>query len=103
MLLSFEERLDDNFRIALDQLKFDYIHKVMVFLNWTWRGDKESPSEEQMRKSITGLYKNAKKYMEKDKLCACSSGGFEVTIYKTGKVIISFILTYTESPFGGKE
>lgn len=80
---------------VIENFDFVKVHKVMESLNWTWANNKKSknkiPSIKRMKKRVRELYEDCKK----SKLDCCSSGGYEVSIWKEdGEEIINvkFIL-----------
>lgn len=80
---------------VIENFDFVKVHKVMESLNWTWANNKKSknkiPSIKRMKKRVRELYEDCKK----GKVDCCSSGGYEVSIWKEdGEEIINvkFIL-----------
>lgn len=76
---------------VIENFDFVKVHKVMESLNWTWVNKNKIPSIKKMKKHVRELYEDCKK----NKLDCCSSGGFEVSIWKEdGEEIINvkFIL-----------
>lgn len=66
---------------VIENFDFVKVHKVMESLNWTWVTKKKKvkiPSIKKMKKRVRELYEDCKK----GKLDCCSSGGFEVSIWK---------------------
>ena len=56
---------------------FVKVHKVMESLNWTWVTKKKKEKIPSIKRM-----KNTYEYCKKGKLDCCSSGGFEVSIWK---------------------
>ena len=78
---------------VIENFDFVKVHKVMESLNWTCENNKKKkiPSIKRMKKHVRELYEDCKK----SKQDCCSSGGFEVSIWKEdGEEIINvkFIL-----------
>ena len=77
---------------VIENFDFVKVHKVMESLNWTWANNKKSKNKNSQYQKDE---KNTYEYCKKGKLDCCSSGGFEVSIWKEdGEKIINvkFIL-----------
>lgn len=52
-----DSELDDTLDEFIDNIDFERIHRVMVFLDWKWRDDLESPSIEVLKQTVRGYMK----------------------------------------------
>lgn len=95
-----EKLIRKNYALALKELEFETIHKVMKFLDWTWITLKGEivPEKEEMIETTNELLDNAiedlKLHPEKGVYGHGSTGGFCVEFFETGSVDISFQLTW---------
>lgn len=92
-----ENMIRTNFKDALADFSFVRIYDVMHYLAWTWHGKRESPSYKEMQELVEELFESTIEDF-KGQMISSSSGGFEITIYTTGKVGIRFVLNHSLSP-----
>jgi hypothetical protein len=86
-------KLRNNFEDVLMQFDFQKVHMVMNLLGWTWGGEKETPTVQDMEETVRELFDHSVKDLENGQnLAIHSTGGFEVEIHRNGNVFIRFIL-----------
>lgn len=71
---------------VLDNFDFEKVHRVMVFLNWTWSTKKKKdkiPSIKKMKKHADRLIEDTIKGIKKygDDSYSISEGGFEACAF----------------------
>jgi hypothetical protein len=42
----------------MERFDFEKVRALMLINNWTWMGEKESPTVERMQESVSGLYRS---------------------------------------------
>ena len=72
----------------IERFNFSNVHKVMTFLNWTWRSSSRPPTIKDLKATALSLLADVESSKEKGYV-SCSTGGFTAS-----KVINS------DSPFG---
>lgn len=78
-----KSRLEEESSELLDELiedfEWDKVKRIMEELNWTWWGNDNPPTIEEMKEMVRGLYSSIENRVENNEYCFCSSGGFKLT------------------------
>lgn len=86
------EKLINNFEEAFYGFDFQKVRQVMRLLEWTWLGESDPPTVQQMEKEVRHLFEEACKNLgEENSASTVGTGGFEVTVYNSGNVFIRFV------------
>jgi hypothetical protein len=91
-----ETILKKNFDECLENFDFHKVKTVMDFLDWQWLGV-GVPNKYQMIEWVKKRFKSCLEYLKDNNSITSGSGGFQVEIFKSGKVTIRFVLTDWES------
>jgi hypothetical protein len=97
MEIELENKLRRNLEEALGWFDFSSVYKAMTALDWTWGTDANTPSPDEMIKTVRELFEEAVKYFKDSDYSFCQTGGFSVKVWKNGKVEIDFIVESSES------
>jgi len=91
-----EYKLRDNFAKALNDFNFKNVHNVMRYLDWTWHNEEQAPTQIQMIEMVEELFEHAIKNVEDTGFSYSASGGFFVTVFESGTVLIHFVVEESE-------
>lgn len=92
-----DEELNNTFLTMLGCFNFERVREHMLATNWTWNGS-DVPSYQQMTDMCLYLFSRAlKEYRKYGKRVESSSGGFQVTISKRGRITLSFVVANIDS------
>lgn len=93
-----EQILNKNLLHCLENFDYEKVMNVMSFLNWQWWWA-GVPNKDNIIAMIKENFTSCKKYIKDDSRASVSSGGIEVTIFKTGRVKVQFVLTEVYGEF----
>jgi len=92
-------KLKENFENVLLCFDFQKVHAIMSLLGWTYfDSNNDVPSISSMKRCVKDLFDKASYSIDEEDYChSVMSGGFKVTVYCSGEVLIEFIPVSEES------
>lgn len=77
-----KERLQNKSELIEELIaEFDWpkVRKVMEGLDWKWADNDRTPTIEEMKECVRGLYSSISNRVENNEYCFCATGGFKLT------------------------
>lgn len=78
-----KSRIEEKDSTILDELienfEWEKVRRIMEELDWTWWGNENSPTIEEMKECVRNLYSSIENRIEKNEYCFCATGGFKLT------------------------
>lgn len=76
--------------IVENKINYSRITTTMQALNWTWLGNPNPPTVEEMKKMLYSLYFQCEYNAQKENHACVSSGGFQVIIIENKRLLVNF-------------
>lgn len=74
-----EEKDSEMLDELIENFEWDKVRRIMEELDWTWWGNENSPTIEEMKECVRNLYSSIENRIEKNEYCFCATGGFKLT------------------------
>ena len=85
-----EEKSSELIDELIEDFDWDKVKRIMEELNWTWWGNDNPPTIEEMQEMVRSLYSSIKNRVENNEYCFCSSGGFNLTFNPDNELSLVF-------------
>ena len=92
-MIDFTISKNEHIQFIIDNFNFDKVHKVMEFLTWSWLGDIEAPTIEELKMCAIRLLND----VCDDDVETCSTGGFKATRYNDYLELTFMVSDYDSS------